>query len=164
MINEIRVAFAHRFKDVIADNCLFLPKLEAALFDVCATKGLLKVLELLNCRECTCEDEDTADPPVPSGILLRENVERWKETIIKLLGNRVIMVLKIQTKNTGFKNDGENNLIERKQLRRDWWEMWERERERGWSWAENEQNKKRRLLWKPKVCQNWIAECSCTVR
>lgn len=33
MINEIRVAFAHRFKDVIADNCLSLPKLEAALFD-----------------------------------------------------------------------------------------------------------------------------------
>lgn len=33
MINEIRVAFAHRFEDVIADNCLSLPKLEAALFD-----------------------------------------------------------------------------------------------------------------------------------
>lgn len=63
MINEIRVAFAHRFKDVIADNCSFLPKLEAALFDVCSTKGLLKVLELLDCRECTCEDENTDDPP-----------------------------------------------------------------------------------------------------
>lgn len=37
MINEIRVAFAHRFKDVIADNCLSLPKLEAALFDVFLT-------------------------------------------------------------------------------------------------------------------------------
>lgn len=63
MINEIRVAFAHRFKDVIADNCSFLPKLEAALFDVCSTKGLLKVLELSGCRECTCEDEDIDDPP-----------------------------------------------------------------------------------------------------
>lgn len=76
MINEIRVAFTHRFKDVIADNCSSLPKLEAALFDVCSTKGLLKVLDLLDCRECTCEDEDNDDPPMPSGILLRENVER----------------------------------------------------------------------------------------
>lgn len=46
MINEIRVAFAHRFKDVIADNCLSLPKLEAALFDVCFNKDLLKVMKL----------------------------------------------------------------------------------------------------------------------
>ncbi len=40
MINEIRVAFAHRFKDVIADNCLSLPKLEVALFDVCFNMNL----------------------------------------------------------------------------------------------------------------------------
>lgn len=67
---------------------------------------------------------------------------------MRLLGNRVIRVLKIQTKNTGFKNDGENNLIERKQWRKETGERCEREREkeRGWSWAENEQNKKRRLL------------------
>lgn len=37
MINEIRLAFAHRFEDVIADNCLSLPKLEAALVDAFIT-------------------------------------------------------------------------------------------------------------------------------
>lgn len=37
MINEIRLAFAHRFGDVIADNCLSLPKLEAALVDAFIT-------------------------------------------------------------------------------------------------------------------------------
>lgn len=37
MINEIRFAFAHRFGDVIADNCLSLPKLEAALVDAFIT-------------------------------------------------------------------------------------------------------------------------------
>lgn len=46
MINEIRVAFAHRFKDVIAANCLSLPKLEVALFDVCFNMDSLKVMEL----------------------------------------------------------------------------------------------------------------------
>lgn len=46
MINEIRVAFAHRFKDVIAANCLSLPKLEVALFDVCFNIDSLKVMEL----------------------------------------------------------------------------------------------------------------------
>lgn len=47
MINEIWVAFAHRFKDVIAANCLSLPKLEVALFDVCFNMDLLKVIKLL---------------------------------------------------------------------------------------------------------------------
>ena len=46
MINEIRVAFVHRFKDVIAANCLSLPKLEGALFDVCFNINLLKALKL----------------------------------------------------------------------------------------------------------------------
>lgn len=46
MINEIRVAFAHRFKDVIAVNCLSLPKLEVALFDVSFNMDLLKVTKL----------------------------------------------------------------------------------------------------------------------
>lgn len=49
MINEIRAAFAHRFKDVMADNCSSLPKLEAALFDVCSRKGLLKMMKVLGC-------------------------------------------------------------------------------------------------------------------
>lgn len=47
MINEIRVAFAHRLKYVIADNCLSFPKLEVALFDVCFYVDLLKVMKLL---------------------------------------------------------------------------------------------------------------------
>lgn len=38
---------------------------------------------------------------------------------MRLLGNRVIMVLKIQTKNTGFKNDGENFRKEAME-ERDW--------------------------------------------
>lgn len=46
MINEIKVAFAHRFKDVIAANCLSLPKLEVALFDVRFSVDLLKVMKL----------------------------------------------------------------------------------------------------------------------
>lgn len=46
MINEIRVAFAHRLKDVIADNCSSLPKLDATLFDVRFSKDLLKVMKL----------------------------------------------------------------------------------------------------------------------
>lgn len=46
MINEIRVAFAHRFKDVIAANCLSLPKLEVALFDICFNMDLLEVMKL----------------------------------------------------------------------------------------------------------------------
>lgn len=49
---------------------------------------------------------------------------------MRLLGNRVIRLLKIQTKNTGFKNDGENNLIERKQWRKETGERSEREREK----------------------------------
>lgn len=35
VINEIRVAFAHRIGDVIVSNCLSLPKLEVVFFDVC---------------------------------------------------------------------------------------------------------------------------------
>lgn len=46
---------------------------------------------------------------------------------MRLLGNRVIKVLKIQTKNTGFKNDSDNNLIERKQWRKESGERCERE-------------------------------------
>lgn len=42
MINEIRLAFAHRFGDVIADNCLSLPKLEAALVDAFITTARSK--------------------------------------------------------------------------------------------------------------------------
>lgn len=53
MINEIRVASTHWFKDVIADNCSSLPELEAALFDLCSCKGLLKVMKLAGCGECT---------------------------------------------------------------------------------------------------------------
>lgn len=44
LINEISLAFAHIFKNVIAANCLSLPKLEVALFDVCF--NILKVMEL----------------------------------------------------------------------------------------------------------------------
>lgn len=46
MINEIRVASAHRLKNVIAVNWLSLPKLEVALFDVCFNMDLLKVMKL----------------------------------------------------------------------------------------------------------------------
>lgn len=46
MINEIRVAFAHRFRNVIAANCLSLPKLEVVLFDVCFNMDLLKAMKL----------------------------------------------------------------------------------------------------------------------
>lgn len=45
MINEIRVAFAHRFRNVIAVNWLSLPKLEIVLFDVCFNMDLLKVMK-----------------------------------------------------------------------------------------------------------------------
>lgn len=46
MINEIRVAVAHTYKNVIADNCLSLPKLEVASFGVCFNKDLLNVMKL----------------------------------------------------------------------------------------------------------------------
>lgn len=46
MINEIRVAFAHRFGDVIADNCLSLPKLEACFGWCFYNNGLLKVMKV----------------------------------------------------------------------------------------------------------------------
>lgn len=46
MINEIRVAFAHTFKDVTVTNCLSLPKLEVALFDVCFNADLHKLMKL----------------------------------------------------------------------------------------------------------------------
>lgn len=53
MINEIKVAFTQKFKDVIADNCFFLPELQDALFDVCSSKGFLKVMKLSGCGQCT---------------------------------------------------------------------------------------------------------------
>lgn len=43
---RLGLPFACRFKDVIAANCLSLPKLEVALFDVCFTVDLLKVMKL----------------------------------------------------------------------------------------------------------------------
>ena len=43
---RLRLPFACRFKDVIAANCLSLPKLEVALFDVCFIVDLLKVMKL----------------------------------------------------------------------------------------------------------------------
>lgn len=42
VINEIKLAFAGTFKDVIATNCLSIfHELEVALFDVCLGIGLL---------------------------------------------------------------------------------------------------------------------------
>lgn len=46
MINEIRVACAHKLRDVIAVNCLSLPKLEAVLLDVSFSMDLLRVTKL----------------------------------------------------------------------------------------------------------------------
>lgn len=69
LINEISLAFAHIFKNVIAANCLSLPKLEAALFDVCF--NILKVMEL-------------SFPPLPDTGSDRQ-LKSWKTDAGKVL-------------------------------------------------------------------------------
>ena len=39
---RLRLPFAHGFQDVIADNCLSLPELEVASFDVCFNANLFR--------------------------------------------------------------------------------------------------------------------------